>query len=131
MVHLVDQLGRLRSAGVRFIASSQSIDTDESNPTSRLLLHILGAVAEFERELTRERVAIGLKRYRDDYESGHVGKKGRHSHSGKDLKWGRPRKVFARYKVAGLHKAGWSLRAIAAKLNVSLATIQRQVSALK
>jgi len=51
---------RLRMHGVRFLAISQHIDTDESNPTSRLMLHILAAVAEFERELFRERVASGV-----------------------------------------------------------------------
>src|SRR5512133_2636849 len=35
----VEGIERLKSAGIRFIAVSQSIDTDESNPTSRLMLH--------------------------------------------------------------------------------------------
>jgi DNA invertase Pin-like site-specific DNA recombinase len=125
MVHLVDQLGRLRSAGVRFVASSQSIDTDESNPTSRLLLHILGAVAEFERELIRERVTSGLKRYRDDYDEGRIGKRGRSSRSGKNLPHGRPRAVFDRLKAREMHGKGWSVRAIASKLGVGTGTVQR------
>jgi putative DNA-invertase from lambdoid prophage Rac len=53
---VLESLNRLASAGVRFIATTQSIDTDESNPTSKLLLYILAAVAEFEREMIRERV---------------------------------------------------------------------------
>ncbi len=36
-------------------------DTDESNPASKLLLHILAAVAQFEWELIRERVSAGMK----------------------------------------------------------------------
>ena len=47
----LDGIEALRAHGVRFLAVSQNIDTDESNPTSRLMLHILAAVAEFEREL--------------------------------------------------------------------------------
>ena len=36
-----------RAHGVRFLAVSQNIDTDESNPTSHLLLQILAAMANF------------------------------------------------------------------------------------
>ena len=39
---------------------TQDIDTDQHSPTSRLMLHILAAVAEFERDLIRERTAAGL-----------------------------------------------------------------------
>jgi putative DNA-invertase from lambdoid prophage Rac len=67
-------LQQLHSHGVRFIAASQNIDTDESNPASRFLLHILMAAAEFERELIRERAAAGLNRYRQQYHAGKVGK---------------------------------------------------------
>jgi DNA invertase Pin-like site-specific DNA recombinase len=55
--------------GVRFLAVSQSIDTDESNPTARLLLHILASIAEFERELIRERVRAGIKSAKHSPES--------------------------------------------------------------
>jgi len=47
VLNLVESLNRLASAGVRFIATTQSIDTDESNPTSKLLLYILAAVADY------------------------------------------------------------------------------------
>jgi putative DNA-invertase from lambdoid prophage Rac len=59
--HCLDGIEALRAHGVRFLAVSQSIDTDESNPTARLLLHILASVAEFERELIRERVRAGIR----------------------------------------------------------------------
>lgn len=131
MVHLVDQLGRLRAAGVRFVATSQSIDTDESNPTSRLLVHILGAVAEFERELIKERTAGGVKRYIEDYKRGAVGKHGRHSHSGKDLAVGRPKRVFSHDRAERLRSAGYSMRAIARKLDVGLGTVHRLLNPSK
>src|SRR5581483_7664098 len=57
----LDGIEALRMHGVRFLAVSQSTDTDESNPTARLLLHILASVAEFERELIRERVRAGIE----------------------------------------------------------------------
>lgn len=49
------------TVGVRFIATSQSLDADEKNPTSRLLLQILASVAEFEREMIRERTLSGIQ----------------------------------------------------------------------
>src|SRR5450755_4923373 len=61
VLHLNQQLAALTSHGVRFIATSQSLDTDEKNPTSRLLLQILASVAEFEREMIRERTLSGIK----------------------------------------------------------------------
>jgi DNA invertase Pin-like site-specific DNA recombinase len=49
-VHCVSGIQELTSLGIRFIATSQGLDTDESNSASKLLLHILGAVAQFERD---------------------------------------------------------------------------------
>jgi hypothetical protein len=51
----VRSIQELAALGVRFVAITQNIDTDESNPAARLLLHIFAAFAEFERELIRER----------------------------------------------------------------------------
>jgi DNA invertase Pin-like site-specific DNA recombinase len=131
MVHLNEQLGALRSAGVRFIATSQNIDTDESNPTSRLLLHILAAVAEFERELIRERVNAGLTTYRKAYAAGRIGAGGRCSRSGKNLAHGRPKKVFDRQRAADLAAGGLGMRAIAKQLGVGLATVSRELKAFQ
>lgn len=47
---LVENVQLLDSCGVRFIAITQGIDTDQRNPCGRLLLHILASLAEFERE---------------------------------------------------------------------------------
>ena len=87
LLHCKSALQELQGYGVRFIATSQNIDTDESNPAARFLLHILMAAAEFERELIRERSMAGLKRYHDQYAAGKVGKDV-HSRSGKN---GRPK----------------------------------------
>jgi putative DNA-invertase from lambdoid prophage Rac len=61
LVHCVSGIQELASLGIRFVASSQGLDTDESNPASKLLMHILAAVAQFERELIRERVSAGMR----------------------------------------------------------------------
>jgi len=66
LLHCKTAIEKLRAHGIRFIATSQGIDTEESNPASRFLLHILMAAAEFERELIRERSLAGLKRYRGE-----------------------------------------------------------------
>lgn len=52
---------RAAITGHRFVAISQGLDTDESNPTTKLLMHILASVAEFERSLNKERVSAGIK----------------------------------------------------------------------
>ena len=60
---LVDCLNNIRTLeenGVRFIAVTQGLDTDIKNPASRFLLHVLGAAAEFERALIRERSSSPL-----------------------------------------------------------------------
>jgi DNA invertase Pin-like site-specific DNA recombinase len=46
VLNLVEGLNKLASYGVRFIATSQAIDTDQANPTSKLILWILAAVAD-------------------------------------------------------------------------------------
>src|SRR3989442_7987551 len=69
----LNNLHELDSYGVRFIATTQALDTDHRNPASRFMLHVLGAAAEFERELIRERSAAGRNRYLQDYRAGKVG----------------------------------------------------------
>jgi putative DNA-invertase from lambdoid prophage Rac len=115
---------QLQTHGVRFIATSQNIDTDESNPAARFLIHILMAAAEFERELIRERSQAGLKRYREDYGAGKVGKETR-SRSGKNLPVGRPRRIFDLERVAELRAQGLSYRQIASTLNLGEGTVRR------
>jgi DNA invertase Pin-like site-specific DNA recombinase len=59
---LADCLNRIRDLetdGVRFVATTQGLDTDQRNPVSRLLLHVPGAAAEFQRSLILERSRAG------------------------------------------------------------------------
>jgi len=124
LLHCKTAIEQLRAHGVRFIATSQNIDTDESNPTSRFLLHVLMAAAEFERELIHERSVLGQKRYRSQYEAGKVGKEV-HSKSGKDLPVGRPKRIFARQEVVELRMQGHSYRQVARQLKIGEGTVRR------
>ena len=57
LVKIIDELGLLR---IPLICTSQGIDTSDDNPAGRLQLNVLSAVAQFEREIIRERVNAGL-----------------------------------------------------------------------
>lgn len=50
--------------GVRFVAITQGLDLRPGDAVSRMVLHMLAAVAEFERELIRDRTRLGLARAR-------------------------------------------------------------------
>jgi DNA invertase Pin-like site-specific DNA recombinase len=121
---LVQNVRRLDELGVRFLVPSQSIDTDHKSPTGRLMMHILAAMAEFERDLIRERVNAGLTDYRVDYAKGRIGT-ARHSRSGKDLAVGRPKKIFRRDVATKMRARGDSWRAIAKAMGVPVTTVRR------
>ena len=56
--HLIEALDEFGRLGVDFVCLKQDIDT--TNAASRLLFHIVGAVAEFEAGLIRERTIAGM-----------------------------------------------------------------------
>jgi site-specific DNA recombinase len=58
--HLLSMFNEFNKRGVHFIAITQNIDT--SNATGRLQMQIMGAFAEFEREIIRERTIEGMKK---------------------------------------------------------------------
>lgn len=58
MRHLVSMTEELRQRGVNFRSLTDSIDT--STPMGRFFFHIMGALAEMERELIIERTRAGL-----------------------------------------------------------------------
>jgi putative DNA-invertase from lambdoid prophage Rac len=111
LVHCVTGIQEFQALGIRFIAVSQGLDTDESNPTSKLLMHILASVAEFERSLIRERVSAGIKSAQ---------KTG--TRSGKPI--GRPKTLVGRGRVVELRDAGASWATIAEALGVPSTTIR-------
>ena len=56
---LIETVGRLDEAGIGLRSLHESIDTSSSS--GKLIFHIFGALAEFERNLIRERTQAGLK----------------------------------------------------------------------
>jgi DNA invertase Pin-like site-specific DNA recombinase len=59
--HLAQLVGEMTAHRVALVIPAQGIDTSASNPASQLQLNILMSVAEFEREIIRERVNSGLR----------------------------------------------------------------------
>ena len=83
-IHSIDRLARslrdllnivqgllARKVSIKFIKEGMEFNSDTSNPTQDLYLKILGAVAEFERQMIRERQREGilLARQRNAYEN--------------------------------------------------------------
>lgn len=128
---LLTHIEQLDLAGVRFICGV--IDTDKRNPVSRLTLHILAAVAEFERDLIRERTMAGSKEYARAHKAGEIGVmfqgRVRESRSKRNLPPGRPKRIFRRDEAEKLRKLGWSWRAIAKHLEVSASTLRGALGA--
>jgi DNA invertase Pin-like site-specific DNA recombinase len=56
--HLITTIDALHARGVGFQSLSEAIDT--TTPQGKLMLHMLGALAEFERALIAERTTAGL-----------------------------------------------------------------------
>ena len=57
--HLIDQRAGLQERGVEFRSLQENIDTSSSG--GRLIFHIFASLAEFERDLIRERTNAGLE----------------------------------------------------------------------
>lgn len=56
---LIETIEDLETRGIGFISLTEAIDT--TTPGGRLVFHVFAALAEFERELIRERTNAGLK----------------------------------------------------------------------
>lgn len=62
---LLANLRQLENSGVRFVAVTQGLDIHPGGDAlSRLMLTMLAAIAEFERNLIRERTKLGIERAR-------------------------------------------------------------------
>lgn len=57
--HLIETINTLQDRGVGFRSLRESIDT--TTPAGKLVFHIFGSLAEFERDLIRERTNAGLR----------------------------------------------------------------------
>ena len=56
---LIELVGNLKERGVEFVSLRESLDT--TTPGGKLVFHVFGAVAEFERDLILERTMAGLE----------------------------------------------------------------------
>jgi DNA invertase Pin-like site-specific DNA recombinase len=104
--HLVDTVTGLAERGIGFRSLQEAIDT--TIPGGKLVFHVFAALAEFERDLIRERTTAGLAAARAR---------------------GRPSVMTAhKLKVAEeMYRSGqYTVSAIAATLGVSRASIYRQ-----
>jgi len=104
---LVLTMAELESLGVAFVIPGQ---IDMTTPVGRMLAHFLGSVAEFERELIRDRVRSGLA---------HARAKGK--------RLGRPPAMPSQV-IHGLEllENGETYRQAAKKANISVSTLLRE-----
>ena len=58
MPHLIEVVAGLDASGIGFRSLPEAIDT--TTPGGRLIFHVFGALAQFERDLIRERTKAGL-----------------------------------------------------------------------
>ena len=107
---LVLALAEFRTLGIDFVSAQEALDT--STPMGKAMFTIVGAMAELERNVIRERILAGLEHARS-----------RGTKSGRQI--GRPVVVFDRARVIELRAAGRSWRDIAAELAISVRTARR------
>lgn len=107
--HLIDVVADLEARGVAFRSLTESIDT--STPAGKLIFHVFGALAEFERDLIRERTMAGLAAAR-----------ARGRQGGRPTVWTPEKLATARSMYAGQQ---YDTATIARVLGVSRASVYR------
>src|SRR5579872_2900016 len=105
--HLITLLEELQVLGIAFVSLNEGIDA--TTPAGKLQMHILGAIAEFERSRIVERVRSGMARAKSQ---------------GRRL--GRPQRAIPDELLAPVR--GLSVREAAKRLGVSPATAHRWLS---
>src|SRR5277367_2627468 len=103
---LINALEEFRSLGIEFISLHEGVDT--STPNGRLVFGIFASIAEFERELIRDRVKSGIAAARS---------------KGKRL--GRPGVSVDVARIAALRASGLSWPQIAVELGISVGTVYK------
>ena len=104
--HLVNALDEFRALGVQFISVHEAIDT--TTPMGRLAFQIFAAIAEFERELIRERVRSGMAEAKA---------KGKHV--------GRPSRNLEQATIRQMRALGATWQAVAEALGVGESTCRK------
>jgi DNA invertase Pin-like site-specific DNA recombinase len=108
--HLVTALDTFRGLNIAFVSLQEQLDT--SSPMGQAMFTIIGAMAQLERDIIRERVTAGLERARA---------------RGKRL--GRPRVQVDLETIRQLRADGHSIGAIARRVRCSRATLRRRLHA--
>jgi DNA invertase Pin-like site-specific DNA recombinase len=108
---LVNALEEFRSLGIDFISIREGTDT--STPNGRLVFGIFASIAEFERELIRDRVRSGLA-----------------AAKAKGKRVGRPRVAVDVRRIESLRRQGRSWAEITRETGVSKGTAQRAIAEL-
>jgi DNA invertase Pin-like site-specific DNA recombinase len=108
---LVFGLEQFQNLGIDFVSVTQAIDT--SGPMGRLVFSVLAAIAEFERDLIRERVLAGIKEAK---------RRGKHC--------GRPMIDFDVDSAAELRKGGMSWRKLEAATGVPVHLLRARLSGM-
>jgi DNA invertase Pin-like site-specific DNA recombinase len=103
---LVNALEEFRSLGIEFVSLHEGVDTSTAN--GRLVFGIFATIAEFERELIRDRVRSGIASAR-----------------AKGRRIGRPVVEVDRSKVAAMRAGGDSWNKIRLELGIGKGTAQR------
>ncbi|HEV8329337.1 MAG TPA: recombinase family protein [Nitrospiraceae bacterium] len=106
--HLLTALEQFRSLKINFISLQEQFDT--STPIGHVLFTIIGAMAQLERDIIRERVKAGLDRARS-----------------RGVRLGRPVASAKPNEVLALHREGLSLPDIARQLHCSRSTVKRRL----
>jgi DNA invertase Pin-like site-specific DNA recombinase len=106
---LVFALEQFQSWGIDFISTTQAVDT--SGPMGKLVFSVLAAIAEFERDLIRERVIAGMKEAR---------RRGKHC--------GRPMIEFDVDNAAELRRGGLSWRKLATATGVPVHLLRARLT---
>lgn len=113
--HLAQIISELDQHNVAIVATSQGFDTNQDSPAGRLQMHVLMAVAEFERTLIVERVRAGQAAARL-----------------KGVKFGRPATLNQHKETVGeLLENGWSCRRIALEKGIPLGSVFRLSRSLR
>jgi DNA invertase Pin-like site-specific DNA recombinase len=107
---LLERLDYFRTKGVDFISVTEQVDT--STPIGKAMFTIIGALAEFERELLRERVRAGMATAKAAGK--HVGRP--------------PVEVDVRMAAALVRSGDYALREVAEHFGVSESTIRRRLA---
>lgn len=106
--HLLTALEQFRSLKINFISLQEQFDT--STPIGHVLFTIIGAMAQLERDIIRERVKAGLDRARS-----------------RGVRLGRPAAQANPDEMAVLRQQGLSLPEIAKRLCCSRSTVKRRL----